>query len=361
MKIKLLSFTEELGLQEISKRRYQVKPCPNLGEEEPVECNINFNYKIVLPEREEKSEPEPASKAIVLLHGLNERSWDKYLPWAEYLAKGLNRAVILFPLSMHMNRSPRLWSDPRAMQKLIEQEKSLGEDAKNLSFVNYALSKRLSADPFRFYLSGRESLYNIRQLAQEIESGSHPLFKRGCSLDIFAYSIGALLSQVLLLSDSSGLFSRSKLFLFCGGALFSEMDGSSKLIMSNSAFRKLNSYFTTKFLTKSGESRVVGDQIEEAFIAHIERESFRERRELFYRLNSDRIKIVSLKRDKVIPTRGIELAVGAGALHCIEELEFPFGYSHENPFPTGRVEADIRENHFKRVFDRAVKFFTLPK
>lgn len=357
MKIQLQSFVERLGLQEILKRRGEMKPFPLLSKEEPVECNILFDYKIVLPQGEADGSLEPTSNAILLLHGLNERSWDKYLPWAEYLAKKLNRAIILFPLSMHMNRSPRIWADPRAMQKLIEQEGGKGEEVENLSFVNYALSKRLEADPFRFYLSGRESLYNIRQLATELESGAHPLIKKGCRLDIFAYSIGALLSQVLLLSDSSGLFSKSKLFLFCGGALFSEMDGSSKMIMSNSTFRKLKSYFTTIFVAKRQERRMVGDSIEEAFIAHINRDSFKERRELFYQQNSDRIKIVSLKKDRVIPTVGIELAVGPGALHCIEELEFPFRYSHENPFPKGGVEEEVRDNYFNMVFDRAVNFF----
>jgi hypothetical protein len=71
----------------------------------------------------------------------------------------------------------------------------------------------------------------------EIRRGKHPLLAKSCKVDIFAYSIGALMSQVLLSSDVEGHFDHSKLFMFCGGALFNEMNGSSRMIMDGDTFR----------------------------------------------------------------------------------------------------------------------------
>jgi len=42
--------------------------------------NFTFDYPVFLPEN-----TAPHGRAILLLHGLNERSWSKYLPWAEQL------------------------------------------------------------------------------------------------------------------------------------------------------------------------------------------------------------------------------------------------------------------------------------
>jgi hypothetical protein len=39
--------------------------------------NREFRYPVFLPEGYKQT-----NRAIILLHGLNEKSWDKYLPWA---------------------------------------------------------------------------------------------------------------------------------------------------------------------------------------------------------------------------------------------------------------------------------------
>ena len=63
---------------------------------------------------------------------------------------------------------------------------------------------------------GRESVYNMWQLVHEIKNGEHPLFKEDTSINLFAYSIGALLSQVLLLANPDKMFTDTRLFMFCG-------------------------------------------------------------------------------------------------------------------------------------------------
>ena len=356
MKIDVLKFIEKLGFDEILKKRREVAPVESLCiKEDEISENTKFDYFIVSPENSDLSGGKYAS-AIFLFHGLNERNWDKYLPWAESLANNLKRPVILFPLSMHINRSPVMWSDARAMQRLIDEEYRDKPRAENLTFINYALSKRLQSDPFRFYLSGRETIYNVHQLMNDIRDGKHPLLSYDCRVDIFAYSIGALMSQVLISSDVEGHFDNSKLFMFCGGALFNEMNGSSRMIMDGDTFRSLKNYFTTKFIFPQYEKRIIGDNLENAFIAHIDKDLCKDRRESFYRKNSYRICIISLKNDTVIPTSGIRSALGKDAQHCIEEMDFPFKYSHENPFPEGEKIAAERKYHFEKVFSRAAEF-----
>lgn len=56
--------------------------------------NKYFPYYIVAPDSSGSYD-----RAILLLHGLNEKGWDKYLPWAWQLAASTRRPVILFPHS----------------------------------------------------------------------------------------------------------------------------------------------------------------------------------------------------------------------------------------------------------------------
>lgn len=356
MNISTIRFVERLGKDEILRKRQETSPAKFLGcLEEQISENTSFDYFIVTPDMDVSSGSRYNS-AILLFHGLNERNWDKYLPWAEYLANKLERPIILFPLSMHINRSPLSWSNPRAMQKLINDEFGERPRTTNLSFLNYALSARLKSDPFRFYLSGRESIYNVYQLMNEIRGGRNKIISRGARIDIFAYSIGGLLSQVLLTSDVQGYFSDSKLFMFCAGSLFNEMNGSSKMIMDGETFNTLTTYFTTKFIFPQHEKRIIGDNLEQAFISHIACHLGKEKREAFYRNNLHRVGIISLKQDKVIPTAGILSAIGSDAACCLEEMDFPFHYSHEIPFPVTNENAAERKYYFEKVFGRAAEF-----
>jgi hypothetical protein len=355
-----LDFSENLGYDQISGARESITVPEHFPENDNlIKENQNFTYYVVVPSNVGDSEPDKKfSSAILLFHGLNERSWDKYRPWANYLADKTGKPVILFPISLHINRSPASWSNPREMQKLVNDHISKGGDPEDLSFFNYALSTRIAADPFRFYLAGRETVFNVSQLGNEIREGDHPLFEKSCKMDVFAYSIGALLSQVLFMSDPAGIFKESKLFMFCGGALFSEMNGSSKLIMDRRSFKMLNSYYRGVFVMDNGEKRRVGDDMEEAFITHIGYELNREKRVGFYKKNKDRIRIISLKKDTVIPTEGIKRALGGVWKSILTELDFPFKYSHEVPFPGDGQKVNLAEKNywFENVFSRAALF-----
>ena len=221
-------FTQITGASEINKFQKELATtefCPMTDNH--IQENKSFTYSVFTPSGKEKRD-----KAIILLHGLNERTWEKYLTWAEYLAKNTGKPVILFPIAFHMNRTPIRWCNPRETLSWANVRKSKINDLSNSTFANVALSIRLSKNPLRFYASGRESVYNLWQLVQEIKEGKHPLFKEDTSVNLFAYSIGALLSQVLMLANPEKMFNDTRLFMFCGGSIFSEMDGNARDILS---------------------------------------------------------------------------------------------------------------------------------
>ena len=58
-----------------------------------IQENKHFEYLLVQREDEFRSQ-----ELIILFHGLNERSWIKYLPWAAELCKTTGKAVLLFPV-----------------------------------------------------------------------------------------------------------------------------------------------------------------------------------------------------------------------------------------------------------------------
>lgn len=356
MKIHHLNFEESYGSSEIIEEREKISNPNFIGSSDNSFFeNRNFEYLIFEPDNAQKEENGKLNSFIFLFHGLNERSWDKYISWAETLSKRTGRAVVLFPLAFHINRSPLEWSNPREMNKLMNN--GTGENKKfwSLSFANYALSERIKADPYRFYLAGKQTIYNICQLIEQIDKGEHQLIKEGSRFDIFAYSIGALLSQVMVQSNPGDRFSNAKLFMFCGGSLFNKMNGESKLIMDRESFKLLKRYYSTRFVNRFRKKEKI-DSIDEAFLAHIGLKKLERERFSFYQRSKERIKIISLKNDKVIPTKGIKMAVGPDCEDCIEEIDFTYKYSHEVPFPVNIKEKDSREYWFNEVFKRASDF-----
>jgi pimeloyl-ACP methyl ester carboxylesterase len=319
--------------------------------------NQNFSYPVFIPDNNKYN------KAIVLLHGLNERSWAKYLSWAYYLAHNMQRPVILFPISFHMNRAPKEWSDARQMTSYVVERKKLGEEATLSSFVNLALSIRLAESPLRFFTSGQQSADDLVLLLKQIKNGDLPFLENDTTVDFFSYSIGAFLSQILFLANPDSLLSNSKLFMFCGGSVFSEMNGISKLIMDEQAFNKLHNFYVYGLENTSGYNDVKGyihtTPLGRAFRAMLSYDKLKEyRNDLFKKLNKQ-IQAIGLIKDTVIPVRGILGTLGGGK-KCTnaEVMDFPYAYSHEMPFPlfTDPTKAGIVDCHFEQVFSKAVAF-----
>lgn len=347
-------FTQTVGVSEIQSFQKELPTAEFCRlTDDDIRENKTFTYTVFAPNGREKR-----SKAIILLHGLNERTWEKYLTWAESLALSTGKPVILFPIAFHMNRTPSAWNNPRETLPWVELRKQGVADLCNSTFANVALSSRISCHPLRFYASGRESVYNLCQLVRQIKNGEHPLFYENTSVNLFAYSIGALLSQVLLLANPEQMFSDTRLFMFCGGSIFSEMNGNARDILDKDAFDRLQNYFRNNFLERIDiPSSFKNDFLEEAFKAMIQPDVLTEYRESFFQRACNRIRAISLKKDIVMPTAGIISALGAASGKILKELDFPFPYSHQIPFPMkGKTDNQLIEQSFNQTFGEAAAF-----
>ena len=126
------------------------------------------------------------------------------------------------------------------------------------SFANIALSNRLTEDPMRFFKSGYQTVEDIVKLASDISNGKHPIIPQTSNINIFAYSIGAFLAEIIMMGNPENLFSDSRLFIFCGGSVFSNMKGASKFIMDSRAFDRVYNYYLNDFeKTITGKSPLV--------------------------------------------------------------------------------------------------------
>ncbi|WP_294079427.1 DUF6051 family protein [Proteiniphilum sp. UBA5384] len=313
--------------------------------------NFSFEYPVFFPSGKSRH-----AEAILLLHGLNERNWSKYLTWAEFLCYNTGKPVILFPIAFHINRAPMTWSNPRSLINLLNFRKEKYTDERTISYANVALSDRISQNPERFYLSGRQTWADLTVLFEELKAGYHPFFKEDTKIDIFAYSIGAFLSQIALMANQKGLYGDSRLFMFCGGSIFRSMSGISRSIMDKPAFETMQQYYIYHF---GNEDTPVWehDNAFNAFLQMITPERFRAERENIFSRLKGKIRGIALTKDTVIPYHGVLEALGEkNAQSTIQLLDFSFPYTHENPFPHNSTDITSLNNAFTTVFSRAAEF-----
>jgi hypothetical protein len=199
--------------------------------------NSQFRYSVFTPKGTLKT-----NKVIMMFHGFNEKHWHKYLTWAYRLCNLTGKTVILFPIAFHMNRAPQDWSDKRKMYSISENRKSHFPDIIDSSLSNVAISTRLQIRPQRFVWSGLQTYHDVIDFITAIRQGNHPFISDTASFDIFAYSIGSLLSQILMMANSDQLFDKSRLFIFCGGATFNRYSAVTKFILDSEANVELYSF-----------------------------------------------------------------------------------------------------------------------
>ena len=339
--------------------------------------NNEFSYPVLKPSRPEKTEG-----MILLLHGLNERSWDKYLPWASRLAESTGKAVVLFPLAFHMNRAPETWSLLRPMMGVSRERKALLPDLEGSSFANAAISYRMQFAPQRFILSGLQTFMDLLQLMRRIRKGEHPGIAPGAVPDIFAYSIGATLAEVLLMTNPHGYFSHSRAFLFCGGPALDLATPVNRGIIDNHGFSVLVGFFHDLVDGRSPEMGKLEEILEDnsllyfkSLLIHGKMEKIRDNR-----LNEirDRLYSLTLEQDRVMTPLAVRKTLDreeAGITGICETLDYPGTYTHENPFGQGASpkpaktsagtgtsgtapsrEDELREEAFDQVFRRAADF-----
>lgn len=322
--------------------------------------NCTFRYPVITPGTSQKY-----NQAIVLLHGLNERTWFKHLSGARLLAEQTGRPVILFPLSFHINRGLPEWADVRIMSNYLPARRS-HKNIREVSVANIALSERLTEHPERFFTSGLRSGMDLLQLLKDIKSGSHPLFLKGSSYDIFAYSVSCTLIQTLMIINPDNLLSGSKIVLFAGGSLFERVNGVSKYIIDSMAFETIIDFYKAIMNDKNpNDSGFSGWFLEniygKAFKAVFSDTEYRNSRIRAVDTFFDNLMVIALKEDKVIPVDGIIQATGHKFSHSdhFRIVHFPYPYTHENPFPVNntRNEQEVGEA-FSSVYETASRFYT---
>ncbi|MCK5005636.1 MAG: hypothetical protein KAS21_11125 [Candidatus Aminicenantes bacterium] len=325
-----------------------------------IEENRFFSFPVL-----RKAGSGRSKKAIILFHGLNEKSWDKYLPWAQKLMEKTGKTIIMFPLAFHMNRAPAEWSDPRAMRKVVAEKKKLFPRTIKSSIANAAINTRLQFDPLRFMWSGLQSYYDVIQLVNSVRSGKYSFIEPDAKIDMFAYSIGSFLAEILLMADTSGFFKDSKLFNFCGGPVLTRTSPVSKYILDS----ETNVSVLTFFIDYLDEEIRKDERLKHYFDnGHMEGEVFRsmldyrkkkEFREDKFRKLSKRIFALGLKKDEVIPPFEIINTLKGEKRNIpikVKVMDLDYDYDHVIPFPTNwNIEKEV-DKAFNKVFKIASKF-----
>jgi len=309
--------------------------------------------------------PQSRQRLILLFHGFNEKSWDKYLPWALKLVRETGKPVVMFPIAFHMNRAPVYWVEKRSMFALSGKRKQHFPNAMKSSLSNVAISIRLHSQPQRFIWSGLQTYYDVIRFAEECKKGTIPGIEEGCSFDFFSYSIGSLLAEILKLSDYKGYFTDSKLAMFCGGAVFNRLSPVSKFILDSEANVALYSFLVEHIDNHLKRDlrlkHYLGPGHPEGYnlLAMLDYRNMREYREGKFREMHDKVLAITLKADKVVPAYEVINTLQGAARDIpipVEIFDFPYPYIHEDPFPTTIIPADMVDEAFDIVFERITNF-----
>lgn len=322
--------------------------------------NKYFPYYIVAPDTKISYK-----NAIILLHGLNEKSWYKYLPWAWQLAHTMQRPVILFPIAFHMERAPAAWSDTRLMNAFVQGRQLRHTDCSNLSFINTAISFRLATHPDRLFWSGLQTYIDIVALVKKIKCGQVSLFETGTTVDLFGYSMGAFLSIILLMADPKTFFSDARLFAFCGGTTLDRTYTISKYILDSNAAINISSYYSEQlyngFRSNERLEHYMNHHIKEGYFKlMLNHNHYKQEREAAIRQIAGRIMAVPLARDRVVPPVEVMNTLQGDYRDIpatIAPMDFDFPYDHEHPFSlVGKYAGEV-DRSFKDLMRKAAEFY----
>jgi hypothetical protein len=321
--------------------------------------NISFPYYIM------KNADSGDSKGVIFLfHGLNEKNWDKYLPWAYELVKKTGKAVIMFPIAFHMERAQSAWTDFRLMRKVAKERESKPGNSQS-SFVNAAISERLQADPERIFWSGFQTYMDFSTLIRTIRSGFIEGISSDAEIDFFSYSIGSILSLILLMANAVSDINDSRLFIFCGGATLDRMYPISRYIMDMKACIAIQNFYEEQLNNDFAGKKRLGHYLsnlhseQSYFKAMLTYRHFRELREERLKQIYERIYAVALVKDEIVPPHEVLNTLKGGFRDIntkVDVLDFEFPYNHATPFPLTEKYKDSVNEAFRLVMDKACAF-----
>ena len=327
-----------------------------------IEVNRNFTYTVL-----QRADIDVAEDVLIFFHGLNEKKWDKYLPWAYELAQKTRKAVILFPIAFHMNRAEDTWSDRRKMLEVSRQRLENNPNNSDSSYVNAAISARLEAHPQRIFWSGFQTYSDTIKLVDVVRNGEIPSVSAQAKFDLFGYSIGSFLSMILMMANPKQIFTNSKLFCFCGGMTIDRMFPISKYIMDAQAAITMQKAFAELLSSDFRNDIRLGHfqnselhQDESWFKKMLRYNFFQKEREERLKELQNQIKAFVLEKDEVAPPIEALNTLQGGYRKIKTEVEiadFNYDYSHMVPFPlTIKNEEEITKS-FQQFVTSASDFY----
>ncbi len=199
---------------------------------------------------------------------------------------------------------------------------------------------------------------------ENFKEGLHPAIDKDATIDFFSYSIGTFLGEILMMSNKDGHFSDSRYATFCGGAVFNRLTPVSRFILDSEANVSLYS-----FVVEHLESHMKRDEVLRHYMhTHPEGNNFRSmlnyrcltgEREQRFKDMSQQFYAVTLAKDEVVPTYEVVNTL-QGSLRDIpikiEELDYPYKYIHEDPFPAIPKIADIVDEQYRMTFEKISEF-----
>lgn len=272
------------------------------------DCGIKDNLEFRYPFLRGHSAPGDTTRSqhlIILLHGLNERSYSKYVPWAYQLWRSTGAAVALFPLSFHVNRVEPHWG--RELKQHLGRRQEVARN-ENVHQFNCVLSERLDTHPERFFWGGLQSYGDVVDLVKQIRAGAHPYVDAKAQIDLIGYSAGGYLSLGLMLADETGLFQDSRCVLFASGAVLRSTHLSTRLIMDMAceiSLMKLYVRFTQRLASPRLAHWLTNHEEGRWFRALFGEESERPRLEARLKALAPRLLAIANANDEVIPANAV--------------------------------------------------------
>lgn len=338
------------------------------------DCRIaeNVQFRFPLLRTIDASPAASARQLVILLHGLNERSYTKYVPWAYQVWRATGAAVALFPLSLHIGRVSPDWG--RDLTGHLRRRRQVDRN-ENVHAFNCVISDRLDAHPERFFWGGTQSYGDVIDLVRQVRAGRVPHVHPDAQVDLMGYSAGGYLALALLLGDEDGLFRESRGVLFESGAALRATSMSSRFIIDHScevSLMRLYVRFTGRLANPRLAHWLAEHDLGRWFRALCGDEAERPRLEARLRELSRRLLVVSNLRDEVIPAaailntlKGLHRDTGVR----IEELslgvhEHPFSCAsygqRDRDFVTGFVDPERFGRGFEQFIGSTVAMLARP-
>ncbi len=202
-------------------------------------------------------------------------------------------------------------------------------------------------------------------LVEMIKSGQHPTISADTSIDIFSYSIGSLLAEILMMTNKNDYFGKSRFVSFCGGAVFNRLSPVSKFILDSEANVSLYSYVVEHIESHLKRDEVLRRYLSEShpeginFRSMLDYKAFTSYREEKFRNMADRIYAVTLAQDTIVPAYEV-INTLQGAKRDIpirvDVIDYPYKYKHEDPFPALDTIKELVDKSFRDTFDPIIEF-----